>query len=192
MKPNKGVILMLKKTSALIVFILFIAVGVAQGQVSLTYSAMGIQYFTMTVPDDWRVNVGSETSPSEKSDDRKQPNRLISAMPNSEVPLWFGIWVPEHLENIDGAEEYMVSLGLDLLSDVVTTGRKSETLNDMDVYYVSGTGKKEGEPMDFRAAFLQLPQDRVVIAIYIGPRESTKNHGEELVQMIHSLQPVAR
>ncbi len=183
---------MLKKTSALIVLALFIAAGVAQAQVSLTYSSRGNQYFTMTVPDDWRVNVGSETSSSEMSEDRKEPNRLISAMPNNEVPLWFGIWVPEQLENIGGAEEYMLSLGLDLLSDVMTTGRKSETLNGMEVYYVSGTGKKEGEAMDFRAAFFQLPQDRVAIAIYIGPRESTKNHGEELVQMIQSLQPVTR
>ncbi len=192
MDSGKELILMVKKTIFLNVIILFIAAGVAQAQVSITYTARGKQHFTMTIPDDWRVNVGSETGPSGTPEGEKEPPRLISAMPNSGVPLWFGMWVPEDLEKIRDAKEYMVSLGLDLLDDVVTTESKSDVLNSMDVYYVSGTGKKEGEAMDFRAAFIQLSQESVAIAIYIGPAETTKSHGEDLTQMIHSLQPVNR
>ena len=50
----------------------------------------------------------------------------------------------------------MTSLGLDLLADVVITGRKHDTLNSMEVNYVSGIGEKDGEAMDFRAGFFQL------------------------------------
>ena len=183
---------MLKKTISLIVCNLFIAAGLAQDQVSITYSARGKQYFTMTIADDWRVNVGSEVDLSPLPEDKEESARLISAMPNDGFPLWFGIWVPRHLERIKEAKEYMASLGLDLLDDVVNTESKFDTLNSMEVYYVSGTGKKEGEPMDFRAAFVQILQENVVIAIYIGPRETTRSQGEELVRMIHSLQPVTR
>ena len=109
-------------------------------------------------------------------------------MQNSGVPLWFGMWVPEDSEKIEGAKEYMTSLGLDLLADVVITGRKHETLNSMEVNYVSGTGKKDGEAMDFRAGFFQLSPEHVAIAIYIGPHDTTISHGEDLVQMIESLQ----
>ena len=183
---------MLKKTICLNICILFIAAGVAHAQVSITYSSRGEQHFTMTIPDDWQVNVGSEVDPSRMPEDEKEPPRLISAMPNNGVPLWFGLWVPEDLEKIEDAEEFMASLGLDLLDDVVTTDRKFDALNSMEVYYVSGTGIKEGEAMDFRAAFIQLLQESVVIAIYIGPGETTRSHGEELSQMIHSLQPVTQ
>ncbi len=175
---------------SLMIFILFIAFEAVQAQVSITYSSRGKQYFTMTIQDDWRVNVGSEIDLSQKSEDKKEPARLISAMPNDGVPLWFAIWVPEELKKIEGAMEYMTSLGLDLLDDVVTTERKFDTLNSMETYYVSGTGKKEGEAMDFHAAFFQLSPESVAIAIYIGPPDATKIHGEELVRMIHSLQPV--
>jgi len=192
MEPEKGGRLMLKKTICLNIFILFIAAGLAQAQVSITYSSRGKQHFTVTIPDDWQVNVGSEADPSRTPEDEKESPRLISAMPNNGVPLWFGMWVPEDLEKIKGAEEYMASLGLDLLDDLVITERKSDALNSVEVYYVSGTGKKEGEAMDFRAAFIQLSQESVVIAIYIGPRETTRSHGEELAQMIHSLQPVTQ
>jgi len=176
--------------SGLMIFILFIAFEAVQAQVSITYSSSGKQYFTMTIPDDWRVNVGTEVDLSQITEDKKEAARLISAMPNDGMPLWFGMWVPEELEEIEGAKEYMVSLGLDLLDDVVTTERKFDTLNSMEAYYVSGTGKKEGEAMDFHAVFFQLSPESVAIAVYIGPPDTTSRHGEELIGMIHSLQPV--
>jgi hypothetical protein len=110
-------------------------------------------------------------------------------MPSSGVPLWFGMWVPEDLETIDGTKEYMESLGLDLLEDVVISGVETATLNSMDVLYVSGSGNREGEAMDFRAGFFQLVQDRVAIAVYIGPHEATLSYREDLSRMIKSLQP---
>jgi len=179
---------MLNKTTSLVVLILFIFAGWAQAQVSISYSSAGKRYFSMTIPDDWRVNVGSEEDLSRNPDDRIEPARLISAMPNSGVPLWFGMWVPRDLEKLEGSEEYMASLGLDLLADVVITERTYDTLNSMEVNYVSGTGKKDGEIMDFRAGFFQLSPEHVAIAIYIGPPETKISHGEELVRMIQSLQ----
>lgn len=190
MEQGKEDKLMLKKTISLIILVIMFAAGTAQAQVAITYSSRGIQHFTMTIPNDWRVNVGSEVDISQMPGNEKAPTRLISAMPNDGVPLWFGMWVPEELEEIKGAEGYMESLGLDLLTDVVTTERKFDTLNSMKVYFVRGTGKKEGEAMDFRAAFYQLSQKSVVIAIYIGPRETTVSHADALALMIRSLQPV--
>lgn len=187
MDPVKELILTMKKTILLNVMILFIAAGVAQAQVSMTYSARGKQHFTMTIPDDWQVNVGSETDASGMPEGEKKPPRIISAMPNSGEPLWFGMWVPEDLEKIEGAGEYMVSLGLDLLADLVITERKHDTLNSMEVNYISGTGKKEGEIMDFRTGFFQLSPEHVAIAIYIGPHDTTISHGDDLGQMIESL-----
>jgi len=179
---------MFKKTTILVVLILFIVVGGVKAQVSITYSSAGKQYFSMIIPDDWRVNVGSDEDLTRNPEDRIEPTRLVTAMPNSGVPLWFGMLVPEDLEKIEGAKEYMTSLGLDLLADVVITERKHETLNSMEVNYVSGTGKKDGEVMDFRAGFFQLSPEHVAIAIYIGPHDTTISHGEDLVQMIESLQ----
>jgi hypothetical protein len=178
---------MLKKTTSLVVLILFIVAGGAQAQVSISYSSAGKQYFSMTISDDWRVNVGSEEDLSQNDEDKIGPARLISAMPNSGVPLWFGMWVPKDLQKIEGAEEYMTALGLDLLADVVITERKHDTLDSMEVNYVSGTGKKDGELMDFRAGFFQLSPENVAIAIYIGPPETTISNGEDLGKMIESL-----
>ncbi len=176
--------------SSLMIFILFIAFEAAQAQVSITYSSREKHYFTITIQDNWRVNIGSEIDLSQITEDKTEPARIISAMPNDGMPLWFGMWVPKELKKIKGAKEYMASLGLNLLTEVVTTERKFDTLNSMETYSVSGTGKKEGETMDFHAVFFQLSPESVAIAIYIGPPDTTSRHGEELLQMIHSIQPV--
>lgn len=176
------------KITRLVVLILLVVAGGAKAQVTITYASAGKQYFSMIIPDEWRVNVGSAADLKQNNEDRVEPARLISAMPNSGVPLWFGLWVPEDLEKIDEAKEYMTSLGLELLADVVITQRKHETLNAMEVNFVYGTGKKDGEVMDFRAGFFQLSPGQVAIAIYIGPQDTTIRHHEDLLQMVNSLQ----
>lgn len=178
----------LKRITCLVVLILFNAAMAAQAQVTVIYSSGAKQYFSMAIPDGWRVNVGTEQDLSRKTQDRMESARLISTMPNNGTPLWFGMWVTDDLANIEGAREYVASLGLDLLADVNITERKHTILNSMAVQYVSGTGNKEGEIMDFRAGFFQLSPGQVAIALYIGPPETTLKHGEELAQMIQSLQ----
>ncbi len=182
---------MVKKIICSAVIVLVCVAGVAQAQVSLTYSAFGTKYFSINIPDDWRVNVGSDMNISEVVEDEDKPVRLISTMPNDGMPLWFGMWVVEDITTIKDAKGYMDSLGLDLLTDVNIAEKSFDTLNLMAVYSVSGTGKKEGELMDFHAAFFQLSPGNVVVGLYIGPPETTKIHGAELVQMIQSLRPVA-
>jgi hypothetical protein len=179
-----------KKTICFMVSLFFLTLGVAQAQVSIIYSSSGKQYVSMEIADDWLVNVGSEADSSQSSGKRKEPARLVSAMPKSTGPLWFAVWVPEFLEKIEDAEEYMKSLGLNLLDDVVIAERKFETMSSMDTYYVSGTGTKKGKDMDFRAVFFQLAEDTVFIAIYIGPHEMTLKYGADLAMMVESLKPV--
>ncbi len=173
--------------------LLFIASGIAHARVTLEYSSRGVEYFTLAIQDEWQVNVGSEFPPDPEEDTGKTGrSRLISAMPNDGMPLWFGLWVPEALKNIADAEEYIASLGLDLLSDFVTAERRFDTINAMKVFYVSGTGKKDAEIMDFHAVFYQISPEHVAIAVYIGPPETTEKHGADLAEMIHSLHAVPR
>ena len=181
---------MVKLVVTLFAIVLLTAIGSAHGQVSMTYSSAGTDFFSMAIPDNWMVNVGSEKDISRNSADRSELTRIISVMPDSGVPLWFGMWVPEDLETIADTKEYMESLGLDLLSDVVISEVNDSTLNSMDVQYITGTGNRAGEAMDFKAGFFQLSQDRVAIAIYIGPPEATLSYREDLTRMIQSLQPL--
>jgi len=182
---------MIKKTLGFLLFIAIMTTTTTQAQVSITYSAHGTQHFTLTIPDDWRINVGKETVvPNKRPEDERPPSRIITAMPSDGTPLWVGMWVPADVKNFKEAKEYIDSLGIELLTDVVIKDSKFETLNGMDVYYASGIGNKDDESMDFHAAFIQLTEETVAIAIYIGPHETTISHGKELSRMFQSLHAV--
>lgn len=183
---------MRKNIAVLVVVILLTGAVIAQAQVSITYSSAGRDYYSMVIPDEWQVNVGSEIDLNQNPEGKKSPARLISAMPNSGEPLWFGMWVPADVQKIDGAEDYVASLGLDLLSNAVVTESRQATLNSMEVRYVSGNGDRDGEEMDFKAGFFQLSPTHVAIAIYIGPPETTILHGDDLTAMINSLQSLVK
>lgn len=183
---------MLKKGLILLTVMLFFAASVAQAQVNITYSSQGKQHFTVQIPDSWRVNVGFEVDPSLMPEGEKPMSRLITAMPNDGTDLWFGMWVPPDVANFEEAHEYMSSLDSNVLTDVVPGEHKSDMLNGMKVYYANGTGKRDDALMEYHGMFIQLSPETVAIAIYIGPPETTKSHGKDLLGMMHSLQPVTR
>ena len=181
---------MLKRSLVLGLLMILITCTSALAQVSITYSTQGKKYFSMTIPDNWRVNVGSEIDPALMPDNERPMARLITAMPDDNTPLWFGMWVPADVKNFAEAKEYMDSLGIELLTDVVVTERRHDRLNTMQVYYVSGNGKKDDELMEFHGGFVQISGENVAIAIYIGPHDLAKQHKDELKRMFQSLQPV--
>jgi len=179
-----------KKALILTLLILVAMTNLTWAQTSITYSTQGVKYFSINIPDSWMVNVGTEDPAAQSPEGETPKSRVITAMPGDGDPLWLGMWVPGDVHNFAEAKDYLDSLNVELLTDVVPTERIKDKINGMDVYYVAGTGKKEKEPMDFRAAFIQISDENVAIIIYIGPHQSTTTHGEELKQILLSTHSV--
>ncbi len=176
--------------AAVVLLLLLAMAGPASARVSIIYPFLGRDAFTMAVADQWMVNVGAGPDPAALDNKGVMLPRLVTAMPDDGMPLWFGIWMPPELTSINRAGDYIANLGVVLLDEVKVNKRRTDVLNNMDVIYVSGTGSKGGEPMDFYAAFVQLDASSVVIAIYIGPEETTRAHSKDLLEMINSLRPL--
>lgn len=181
---------MAARICTLTTFFLLIFVSCSHGDVSVIYSSMGKEHFSVSIADNWRVNVGSDSDLSRIAGEDTAPSRIISAMPNKGVPLWFAIWVPDDLERIEDAEGYMENLGLGLLSDITVSNRSFSSQADLKAYRVSGTGDKNGQMMDFKSVFIQLADNSVAVVLYIGPEESTTRYSEDLLRMVHSIRPM--
>jgi hypothetical protein len=179
--------IMRKTLIILTLSLFFIAGAVAWAQTSVIYSVHGKSYFSVDIPDNWMVNVGTEDDAALAPEGEASTSRLITAMPADGALLWFGMWVPDDVKNFSEAQTYLDSLRDQLLTEVETKMRKTGEINGMKAYYAEGSGKKEKEDMDFSAAFIQLPEEHVAIVIYIGPHETTITHGEELKQMLQSV-----
>ena len=179
-----------KKLFILTCLVLLTTAGLTWAQTSITYSTQGVKYFSVEIPDSWMVNVGTETTDALPPEGETPQSRLMTTMPEDGMPLWLGMWVPGDVQNFAEAKDYLDSLNIELLTDVVATERITEKINGMDVYYVAGTGKKEKENMDFRTAFIRLTDKNIAIVIYIGPHQSTITHSDDLKQILLSIHPV--
>ena len=161
----------------------------AEADVSLTYSTSKQSYFSISIPDDWKVNVGFEVAASEMPKGIMPKPRLITFIPNDNSHLWFGMWVPDSVANLKQAEEYLEQFRGFFVKNPVTKETVKSKVNGMNVTTVIGEGERDGEIVDIAIAVFQVTKNNVGIAIYIGPPESTKLHGHELDAMMKSIRP---
>lgn len=162
----------------------------AQAGVTVIYSAQKQPYFSVEVPDSWRVNVGSETNPTTIQEDELSPPRVLTFMPDDESTLWFGAWVPVYLRSLDEAQEYLASLDDFLVDDPVLKKSDNVNLNSMPARYFTGDGTKDGKPAKFFVMLFEISEEVVGIAIYIGGPETTQEHLEKLREMMKSISPL--
>lgn len=161
----------------------------AEGDVSLTYSTNNKSYFSVSIPDDWKVNVGFEIAASEMPKGMTSKPRLITLIPNDNSRLWFGMWVPDSVVNLKEAKEYLKQFRGFFVENPVTKKTINSKVNGMNVTTVVGEGERDGEIVDIAIAVFQVTKKNVGIAIYIGPPESTKMHTHELDAMMKSIRP---
>lgn len=179
----------MSKTALLLMsFLLFSAT--LHANVAVTYSVQQTPYFTLEIPDAWRVNVGSETDAASVPAGELAPPRVITVMPDDESILWFGAWVPVYLHSLDAAQEYLSSLDDFLVGNPVLVKTDEVDLNTMPARYFRGTGEKEGKPVDYFVMLFELSTEDIGVAIYIGPPDTTKAHFEELRGMMKSITPI--
>lgn len=158
--------------------------------VAVTYSAQQRPYFTLEIPDSWRVNVGSETDAAKVPAGELAPPRVITLMPDDDSILWFGAWVPVYLHTLDAAQEYLSSLDDFLVDNPVLLKTDEVDLNTMPARYFRGTGEREGKPVDYFVMLFELSRKDIGVAIYIGSPDTTKAHLEELRGMMKSITPI--
>jgi len=179
---------MLKPTIILMSFLFFSAA--LHANVAVTYSAQQRPYFTLEIPDSWRVNVGSETDAAKVPAGELAPPRVITLMPDDDSILWFGAWVPVYLHTLDAAQEYLSSLDDFLVDNPVLLKTDEVDLNTMPARYFRGTGEREGKPVDYFVMLFELSREDIGVAIYIGSPDTTKAHLEELRGMMKSITPI--
>ncbi|MEH6454413.1 MAG: hypothetical protein V7782_15390, partial [Psychromonas sp.] len=155
-------------------------------QVKVTYSAQETPYFTVNIPDNWRVNVGMESDPLTIPEGELAPPRIISMLPEDESNLWFAAWVPLYLHTLDEAQEYLETLDKFLVDKPVLLKSDVIELNEMPSRYFRGKGQRDGEPVDFFVMLFELSQQNIGIAIYIGEPKTTDKHLEQLRSMMSS------
>ena len=181
----------MNKFAIILLAILFSGTA-ASANVAVTYSVQEKPYFTIKIPDSWRVNVGEEIDANKVPEGELAPPRVLTMMPDDDSILWFGTWVPIYLHSMDAAQDYLSSLDNFLVDNPTLEKTDQVDLNTMPARYFKGKGEREGKPVDFFVMLFELSKNDIGIAIYIGSPDTTKTHFNELRGMLKSIAPLAQ
>ncbi|USG60194.1 hypothetical protein NBZ79_13510 [Sneathiella marina] len=158
--------------------------------ITVIYETQGQNLFRFQVPDEWEIRPGFEVDPSVLEDDEDPVARIVSLLPQEEkLVMWTALWAPTGVNQLSEAKEYIQDVAPRLLSEVQITFRDDRTINGRKGRIVSGTGIRNDREFDFALVAIQISENRVAFAAFIGEPEAYDRHEKELIGVLNSIKP---
>jgi len=186
--------MLLRIISHLVVAVVMVGTMVAAksvlADVTVIYETQGQNLFRFQVPDDWEIRPGFEVDPSVLEDDNDPVARIVSLLPQEEtLVMWTALWAPTGVNQLSQAKEYIQDVAPRLLSDVQITFRDDRMINGRKGRIVSGTGIRNEREFDFALIALQINDNRVAFAAFVGEPEAYDRHEKALIGVLNSIEP---
>lgn len=142
--------------------------GFASAGTPVVYKDGATALFQIEAPDFWNVRTGGQrtlTAPDTGED--RLVSRVMGLSPVSEKRIWVGFVSPHGVGTLDEASEYLQDIGPFLVQDTTIGKRVTRKINGLPTKTVAGTGKRKGRKVDFTVVMIDLPNDRVAIAVVV-------------------------
>lgn len=134
----------------------------------VSYTDAGKALFRFIVPDYWALRVGG---PREIEDtqlgDPRAVARVMGMRPVTDDNVWMGFVSPEGVATIEDGIGYLQDIDKFLVNDPQVTGNSRRTVGGLPAQVISGTGRREGRGVNFTATVIDLPNNRVAVAVAI-------------------------
>lgn len=139
----------------------------ATADVTAIYGVGDTPLFSIAAPDDWVLTTGRETNPNEGEASALFP-RVLGMHPENDRSLWIGMFSPEGVSDIPGAEAYIRNLDGFLVEDPKIAFERETLIEGRPAKFFRGGGTRDGRDVEFSLSLIQLPNERVVIGVFVG------------------------
>ena len=144
------------------------ATPVAQADTPVTYTEDGRGLFSFAVPDFWVLRTGG---PREIEDtrlgDTRAVSRVIGMRPVTDDAVWMGFVSPAGVATIQDGIRYLRDIDKFLVKDPALSDTTDARIGGLPAKLFRGTGRRDGKGVSFTAAVIDLPGNRVAIAVAI-------------------------
>ncbi len=141
---------------------------VAQADMPVTYMQGDRALFHFDAPDFWTVRAGGPrelTAPGDAGP--RAVVRVIGLQPTAEDKVWMGFVAPLGVSTFADAAEYLRDIGPHLVKDVTVSATQERRIGGRPARTLSGTGRRNGQSVTFTAVAIDLPRDRMAIAVTV-------------------------
>ncbi len=161
----------------------------AHSETEVVYSDAGQNIFEVTVPDFWTLRAGGQRDIAPSSDDAFRPiARVFGLTPESDSGVWVGLMSPPHLRTLEDAKDYARSLSGQLAKTTEITSTENRKVAGYPAFVVEGNGRRDGRAVNFTAAVLELPRNRVVLGLTVLERGYDPNALTDVNAILQSIQ----
>ncbi|NHQ75782.1 hypothetical protein HAT86_15120 [Roseovarius gahaiensis] len=152
------------KTLMAIFATFLLSTAMARAQTPVSYSEDGRVLFTVEVPDFWSVRTGGPREIARSEDDAPQlVPRVLALEPTVDRGTWMGLMSPPAVPDLASARRYMGQLSRFLALDVEVGPPVVRRISGRPAEVFAGTGRREGQQLQFTVAAIELPGRRVAV-----------------------------
>ena len=146
----------------------FLNAPMAIADTPVTYTDNGKALFSFKAPDFWTVHVGGTRELTDaKTGEIRSVSRLIGMQPETEKRLWVGFISPFGVRDFAGVRDYLTDIGPFLVKDAVVEDRVSRQIGGRAARTIAGNGKRDGKSVNFTAVAIDLPGNRMAVAVVV-------------------------
>ncbi len=147
-------------------FTIFPLVGNAGTPV--TYTDDGRELFRVEVPDFWSLRTGGLRELADQdAEDLRDVSRVFGLTPKAHPGVWVGLVSPHGVSTLAQAQEYLRDIGPFLVKNAEVEAPKDRRIGGSPARSFAGQGTRNGKRVDFTALAIDLPNNRVAIAVVV-------------------------
>lgn len=140
----------------------------ANAQTPVVYTDDGQAVFRVMVPDFWSLRSGGLRNISDPElGELRDVSRVFGLTPDGHDGVWVGLISPHGVRDLDGAVDYLSEIGPFLVQDATVNAPKARRVSGYPARTITGQGSRNGKSLSFTVVTVDLPGDRVVIAVVI-------------------------
>lgn len=161
----------------------------ATAEIMASYETGGRDVFSVRVPDNWVVSAGGFEARQAPEGIGAVP-RVLGLRPENDPRIWVGFLSPDGVATIAQAEAYIQSLDLRLVEDPKLGAAEQTVIGGRSARTYSGTGTREGRPVNFTIALIDMPGARTVIGVIVGENGARGLYRDDITALVRSFRPM--
>ena len=179
-----------KRWCAALCMLLFAGNAIAGTPVTYTDGSKAL--FQIEVPDFWSLRTGGLRELADQdATDLRDVSRVFGLTPNAHPGVWVGLISPHGVSTLAQARDYLRDIGPFLVQDAETSDPVTRRIGGLPARSIAGQGRRDGKRVDFTALAIDLPGNRVVIAVVVLEQGSDPDPIGDINAMLASIR-VAR
>lgn len=157
----------------------------------VTYTDGNKALFQVEVPDFWSLRTGGlRELADEDAADLRDVSRVFGLSPNAHPGVWVGLISPHGVSTLAQARDYLREIGPFLVKNAEVSSPQTRRIGGLPARSIAGQGQRNGKRVDFTALAIDLPNNRVAIAVVVFEQGADADPVGDINTMLASIRSV--